>query len=489
MSPATRTASLLPRLRRRATSQRVALAGVALLAILMRVWDLGSRPGYDWDEPVYADIGASVAHGDGLFLKTPIGGEHAHYLFHPPFYFWLLGGWMRIFGTGIPSARLMAASMSLVVLTLLYTLMRRRWGAFALLPLAVLATDGWLLFSNRVSWIENTMLVIAVGAILAYDRALRSHRVSHYALAGALVGATVIAKHVGIYVLLAVLCTWIVVRGDHRGHLRLVGVALLVIGAYVVAMVLLFKHDYLSASHVQIERLTGHKEARGSIKGGGQVISALIGPYKVYVPTLTLSALSLLALARRSVIFLRRRGDASVVPDPVLFGWAAAAGLTFAASGLKMAHYFMLIEIPLLLYLASELIALVPERPPRRTFNLAVTGLVCLLAANFVTFDLRFASRHDNALGQLAAYARADLPPQAILLTEETIGTIAPQPYCKFFRVGACGPAADYVITYTSRTQAPPPDPRLTRLIRASKPVKVFHGFKETITVYKTPKT
>jgi hypothetical protein len=149
----------------------------------------------------------------------------------------------------------------------------------------------------------------------------------------------------------------------------------------------------------------------------------------------------------------------------------------------------MLIEIPLLLYLASELIALVPERPPRRTFNLAVTGLVCLLAANFVTFDLRFASRHDNALGQLAAYARADLPPQAILLTEETIGTIAPQPYCKFFRVGACGPAADYVITYTSRTQAPPPDPRLTRLIRASKPVKVFHGFKETITVYKTPKT
>ncbi|WP_028061981.1 ArnT family glycosyltransferase [Solirubrobacter soli] len=492
MSPKTLTRALPGRTLGALTLDRLALGAVFVLAILMRFPGLASKPGYDWDEPVYANIGASVANGDGLHLKADFGSQTVPYLYHPPFYFWLLGGWMRVFGTGIGPARFLAATMSIAVLALLFSLMRRRWGNLALIPLIVLATDGWLVFSNRVSWIENTMLVFAAAAIVVYDLALRSHRTRTYALAGLLVGATVIFKHVGIYVLMAVCITFVVVRRDVRGHLTLLAVALAVIAAYIAGMTLAFQdgtHNwFLDASQVQIERLTGHKESRGSISGLDQVVDAFIGPYIVFTMTLLLAGVSLLMVARRSLILVRRRFATDAVPDPVLYGWAAAAAITFAASGLKMAHYFMMVEIPLLLFLFSELMALKGERG--LTFkwaNIGIAAMVVILTANLVTFDLRFASRSDNALGQVRDYAASTLPADSLILTEETIGAIVPQPYCKFYKTRLCASRAQYVITYTSRTQAPPDDPRLKDLIARSAPIKVFKGFKETITVYATP--
>jgi hypothetical protein len=212
------------------------------------------------------------------------------------------------------------------------------------------------------------------------------------------------------------------------------------------------------------------------------VIEALLGQYKLFAMTLALAGLSLLAVARRAWLFVRGRG----VPDPVLFGWAAAAALTFAASGLKMAHYFMMIEVPLFMFLFSELAAL--PRRTRRVTTFALVALVVVLAANFVAYDLRIATRDDNALAQVRDYTARNLPPDALILTEETVGAIVPQPYCKFHRVGLCASRADYVIVYTSLTQAPPDDPRLARLIAASRPLRSFQGFKETITVYATPR-
>jgi 4-amino-4-deoxy-L-arabinose transferase-like glycosyltransferase len=491
VSPTATKRSLHLRALSAATNDRVALGAVAVIAILMRIPGLASRPGYEWDEPVYANIGASLAAGDGLQLKTDFGATEAPYLFHPPFYFWLLSIWMRVFGTGIASARYLAAVVSIAVLGLLLLLMRRRWGNLALIPILVLATDGWLVFSNRVSWIENTMLVFAAGAILAYDWALRTHRTRHFALAGLLVGATVIFKHVGIYVLLAVVCTWVVVRTDRRGHLALLGMAGAVVGIYVVGMTLAFRdgnHNwFLDASQVQIERLTGQRESRGSITGIDQVVAAFIGPYIVFSTTLLLAGVSLLLVARRSIVLLRRRLATDAVPDPVLFGWALAAAITFAASGLKMAHYFMMIEIPLFLFLFSEVMTLKEQHGhTRKWVNLGMAATLVVVAANFLTFDLRFVSRSDNALAEVRDYAAQAMPADSLVLTEETIGAIVPQPYCKFYKVGLCADRADYVVTYTSRTQAPPDDPRLKSLIARSKPIKTFKGFKETITVYET---
>ncbi len=49
------------------------------------------------------------------------------------------------------------------------------------------------------------MMVLAVGGLVVYDQAVRSGRMRSFAVAGALLGGAAVYKHVGIYVLVAVL--------------------------------------------------------------------------------------------------------------------------------------------------------------------------------------------------------------------------------------------------------------------------------------------
>jgi 4-amino-4-deoxy-L-arabinose transferase-like glycosyltransferase len=463
----------------------LAAAGILSAAAFLRLWSIGTRPGFDWDEPVYAAVGRSVAGGHGIYAKPSFGVDQGLYLFHPPFHFELLGAWFALAGAGIAQARVLTALASLVTLALLYVLLRRRWGAWALGPAAVLATDGWLVFTNRVSWIENVMMVLAVGGLVVYDQALRSGRLRSFAVAGALLGGAAVYKHVGIYVLVAVLAHWVLVRRrQRREHVILALAAGGVIVAYISGAILLtLSHGssaFLADSGVQLQRLTGHKASRGSI-GGGATLGALTGPYKVFALTLALSAAGGALVAWRGAQALRRRSMAAI-PDPLLFCWAASALVCFAALKLKMGHYFMMVELPLLLVLAAELR---PRLRDRR--RLALGLLAVVLAANMMTFTLRFVDRHDNALGAVAAYAASDLPPHALVLTEESVGSIIGQPYCKLTKVSACADRARYLMIYRSLTQAPPAISQLDGLLRYATPLRTFTGFKERITVYRAP--
>jgi 4-amino-4-deoxy-L-arabinose transferase-like glycosyltransferase len=455
------------------------LAGALLaLAAALRLWDIADRPGFEWDEPVYAEIGASVALGDGLQLKASEGVAGAPYLYHPPFHFLLLGGWFRVAGDGVAQARVIAALASVAVLGLLYVLMHRRWAGWALIPLVLLVVDGWLVFSNRIGQIENAMLVLGVAGMLLYDQALRTSRMRWFLAAGAMIGAACAYKHVAAYLLVAVAITWLVLRSHHREHAALLGVAALVVAAYVAAMTAIFRADFVDATIVQVERLTGHKDARGSIGDPGQALDALVGPYSIYAPTLALCCAAGLLLVRRTVVLLRR----GAVADPLLFGWAAAAVVWFAAMGLRMGHYFMLVEIPLYLFLASELLP-AARRLERRSAAVAVAAAALLLVANLGAVGHRMMLRSDNALAAVQRYADGSLPPRALVLTEEPVGTMIRQPYCKFHRVGACESRVGYVILYRSFTQRPPDDPRLAALVARSRPLARFDGWRERIVV------
>lgn len=456
----------------------VAVAALLLAAAALRLWDVGGRPGFEWDEPVYADIGASVASGDGLHLKSSEGVAGAPYLFHPPLHFLLLGGWFRIAGDGVAQARVVAAFASLAVLCLLYVLMRRRWSSWALIPFALLAVDGWLVFSNRIGQIENAMLVLGVAGMVLYDQALRTSRTRWFVAAGVTLGATCVYKHIGAYLLVAVAVSWLVVRSRHRGHAALFAAAALVVAAYLAAMTAIFRADFLDATIVQLERLTGHKEARGSIGDPGQALDALAGPYSIYAPTLALCFAAGLLLIRRTAALVR----GGAVADPLLFGWAAAAVVSFAALGLKMGHYFMLVEIPLYLFLASELLVAARRLAPRPAV-VAVAAAGLLVVANLGAVAERVILRSDNALAAMQRYAGDSLPPRALVLTEEPVGTMIRQPYCKFHRVGSCGSRVGYVVLYHSFTQRPPDDPRLARLVARSRVLARFDGWRERIAV------
>lgn len=482
--------------RRRVPSRHaveLALAlGVLLAAALLRLWDLRTRPGTEWDEPVYADVARHLAQGHGLQAKVPWGHVAQPYLFHPPFYFALLSGWMRLLGSDtIGSARLLAALAALLVLALVYALLRPRWGALgAAAASLVLATDGWLIYTNRVGWIENTMLILLVGGLLAYDRALRRGSRRLFALAGLLLAAAVAYKHIGAYGLGVVAAHWALTRRRHADHVALFAAAAALLAVDLSAMLVAFVshgHNwFVEDSKVQIQRVLGHKASRGSIHSASAAVDALLGPYKLFVGTLVLSALGGALVVWRTVAGLARRDLRRRVADPLLYAWALVAVLFLAALRLKEAHYFVMAEVPLLLYLFAELERWARTRPPAAGRRAVVALLALVLAVNGWTFVERFVNRSDDALGATRAFAQT-LPPNATFLTEESIGTDIPQPYCKLYEAGACVDAVRYVAIYRSQTQRPPQNATLDRLLVYSAPIARFDGFKERITVYRSP--
>jgi 4-amino-4-deoxy-L-arabinose transferase-like glycosyltransferase len=177
----------------------LAVFGLILAAAAaLRLWDLGRKPGWQSDETVYTDIAKNLATSGSLSEHIQYHTSWAPFLFHPPFYFLLLAGWFKVVGAGVPQARMLAVIASLVTLCLLMRLIWRLHGRGpALVTVTFLAFDGWLLYVQRVSYIENTLMVLIVAGFLLYERALRQPSAHRFVGAGAVLGCAFVFKHTG----------------------------------------------------------------------------------------------------------------------------------------------------------------------------------------------------------------------------------------------------------------------------------------------------
>ena len=108
--------------------------------------------------------------------------------------------------------------MTAVMQTLLFRLLWKLHGStkalFAVIPVVF---DGWLMYIERVSYMENALMVLIVTGFLLYQRALEKPSALRFALAGAVIGFAGAFKQTGVYVLLAVLLCWLVLVGPTRG--------------------------------------------------------------------------------------------------------------------------------------------------------------------------------------------------------------------------------------------------------------------------------
>jgi hypothetical protein len=461
-------------------------AGLLGLAALLRFWAIGGRPGFEWDEPVYTNVARHVSQFGTIQLKQPVGAVAQPYLFHPPFYFLLLGLWFRISSSSIAHARELAAGASIVVLALLWGLLRDQIGWRALVPVALVATDGWMVYENRVGWIENTMLVLGVAAYWTYARAVRSDSARLYLVAGTLLGLTGIMKHVGLYLVGAVLVHWFVTRGSRRQHLALLGAVAAVCTAYVVVMTLVYQgahgNWFLHDSTVQFERTLGHHERRGTVNSLSNVIGPIFDQYKIFYSTLAVFFAGVALVGYRLVQAIATRSLARIQQHALLFSWAFASIVVFGSIKLRFPHYALMLLIPLYAYLAEESFGF--ARTSRRRWLVGI-GIGMLLTANAVTYMQRFVSKDDNALGSVAAYVAANVPRSAVVVTEEPIGVLIPQSYCKLVETASCGRSARYVVLYRSHTQEPPTNASLEQKMAGARVLATFVGFKEQITVYR----
>jgi 4-amino-4-deoxy-L-arabinose transferase-like glycosyltransferase len=455
----------------------------------MRFWQITDRPGFEWDETVYTGIAENLNHTGIMSAKMQQGVPLTPYMFHPPYYFRLLAWWFSITAEGIGSARIWAALMSLVVLIILYLLLRLylpwKW---AVGSLAVVATDGWLVYENRLSYIENTVMVLVAAGMYVYAKS-SAHTLSGrskligYMAAGLLLGSAIAFKYIAAYVLLAVVINWLICWRDHRYHLALFG-SIGLMGLVALAMIApQSRASYIEAILIQLRRTDGSIASNGNVASLSDAIQPLMQQYWVFAPTVVVCALGGLCMILRVVQAVKRRTWSGLRQHSVLLAWAAAGILALSASKLRFPHYFIIVLVPLLCFTAVEMSKYLRREP--NLFSKILTGgvIVVCLAANAGTYQARIAAHQDNALGSAAAYISENIPKDDLVIADETIGAAITQPWCSVLRTYECVSQGKWLVTYESQTQRLPDDPALRETLTRSTAVGQFKGFKEDITV------
>jgi 4-amino-4-deoxy-L-arabinose transferase-like glycosyltransferase len=369
-----------------------------------------------------------------------------------------------------------------VLFRLLWKIHGPRTALFAIVPVAL---DGWLLYIERVSYIENALILFIALAFLLYQRALEKPSWGRFAVAGLAVGFAADFKQTGAYVFLAVLLCWLVTARAHRGHLVLLGVAAAVAAAYVIVMIRLYDvpgHDwFLQQSLVQVRRVLGLQDSGGTLTSPGGALHLLVAQYRYFVPSVLVALAAFGTVLARVLRCYRARSWAPARDNAVLFSWLVAGIVVFGVSALKFPQYFALILIPAYCFGWTELAR--REWRPAWKYLAAGTAVV----ASVATFLLALPAFSANTLEQAQQFAAARIPRRSIVVTEENIGDLIQQPWCTVEEAAACLHSAAYAITWRTYLQSSfsQGDPAFRELMKGAQRVTSFSGAVGTATVWK----
>ncbi|MFN2167749.1 MAG: glycosyltransferase family 39 protein, partial [Anaerolineae bacterium] len=146
----------------RAHRQRPFTAGflvlILLLAFGLRFYRLGAQS-------LWNDEGTSVALAQRDLVSMT---QDAARDIHPPLYYWLLGGWVRLFGTGEAAVRSLSALLGVVLVALTFTLGRLLAGRWTGLVAAFLAAvNPFQVYYAQEARMYMLLAVLTAGSMLA----------------------------------------------------------------------------------------------------------------------------------------------------------------------------------------------------------------------------------------------------------------------------------------------------------------------------------
>jgi 4-amino-4-deoxy-L-arabinose transferase-like glycosyltransferase len=471
--------------RRLALLSALAFAAVLCVATSLRLWHLGVSPAWQWDEAVYYRVAINLQHGD-LSEHSLFGVPWEPFLYQPPFYTLMLSRWFDLLGPSIYHARLLGvlltAAMQIVLFRLLWKIHGSTVAVLAAIPVMF---DGWLMYIERVSYIENALMLLLATGFLLYQRALERPSWQRFAIAGAAIGFAGSFKQTGVYAVLAVLLCWLISRRAHRGHIVLISVAASVIVVYVLVMILKFDvpgHDwFIGQSTTQIRRVLGLEYSGGTLTKPSGVLHLLAAQYRYFIPSVLLAVAAFISVVHRMAQCYRARSWGPAQANALLFSWVATGIVVFGLSSLKFPQYFALILIPAYCFLWTELIRW-EWRPAWKHTAVAVAA-----AAGLGSFALTVPVFSVNTLALVQQYAATKIPSNSIVVTEESIGDLIPQRWCTVEAASPCLGHATYAITWTTYLQSSftQGDAAFHQLMEGAVRVQTFTGAVGTATVWK----
>jgi 4-amino-4-deoxy-L-arabinose transferase-like glycosyltransferase len=458
--------------------------------------------GLEVDEPIYRDAAEFLLKLGYPSIRPAYLHPTIPFLYHPPFYFYVLASWFYLWGsTSYFTARMLSVTLSLIALLFLYLFMRQVFDKKrALLVLALVGGDLWTIFTNQAIYIENSQMILVILAMWVYWRVSTSSPSSParylgwYTLAGLLIGCAIIYKQIGGFLAVVVALHLLLQRKHWIGHSMLVGMVVLTVLSYVLLMHLTFGELFDSATLDQIHRTLGAKAAPGLNTNAQTAIYVIGNRYWVFMITVVgLLGGGILSLIRYLQALLRRRDSA----QPVLICWALGGVLFAFGISLKSPHYMILWIVPIYIFLAQEMTELFWDwrsqvQKLRITQHLLIQALgllVCVLflIANAFGYQGRFGTLPGDPLPEAAAYVNQNIPPNAVVLAKNYIGVDLVPPFLDIDLIKTPQEISrhrvSYMVLYWS-TSAPLPA-SLGPVSRYCVPMKEFDGFKDHIQVCK----
>ncbi len=456
-------------------------AVVIAIAVVLRFWHLATF-GWQDDEIVYYQVANSLMHHDGLTEKIPFGQPWSPFLYQPPWYPYILADWFRATTDSITSARILGVICSAFTLFFTWSLVRRlRGAACALYAIAPIAFDGWLLYVQRTSYIENLTLALVTAGMLAYARALDRPSWHRFALAGAVLAVAGCLKYTGLYAIVGVALCWLILRREHRQHLILLASFAAVVALDQALLIHSWGHWYLSETGAQLARVLGLYSSGGTLTSPGALIHLLFAQYKIYIVSFVIAVAAFILAARRLFICYRQRRWDSLQPQALLFSWAAAAVLVFGLSNLRFPQYFALVLLPLYLLWWTEVWSW------DRSTTLKVILGAAAVGAGLASFVSSGRAQSANPMAEVQAYAEHHIPAGAVVMADEQVGDLLKQPYCREQQAAPCMYHATYAITWNTYLQSTQKlgDVAFHQIFSGARPVWSASGFSGTVTVWK----
>jgi 4-amino-4-deoxy-L-arabinose transferase-like glycosyltransferase len=478
--------------RRQTTPARtyvLVFAGLLACGAVLRFWSLSTRPGWQYDEGVYTGVATNLLQHGTINEHITYGAAWAPDLYQPPFYFIILARWFALTGASIYHARILGVLCSLAMLVLLWRLLIRLHGpATALFAMVPIVSDGWLLYVQRISYMENVLLLLVTLGMLLYQQALDRPAWWRYAVAGGALGFAIAFKYTGVYVLGTVLLSWLIQRRAHRGHLLLLAVAVVTFAGCVLLEIRWFDvggHDwYIQQTMVQIRRVLGIQSSGGTLTSPTKAMHLLFTEYDVFAPSFLVALAAFATGLRRLWSCYRHRDWSPVQGNALIFSWMASAIVIFGFSSLRYPQYFALILVPMYAFFWTE--ARQWDWGRRKLGTLAAVAAVAGLASLYG----RVGAYDDNVFAQVQQYAATSIPPNAVVVADEAVGDLITQPYCREEYAEPCAGNASYAITWDTYLQTTWElgDAAYRTMMDGAVPVKTWTGFNGTVTVWKLRK-
>lgn len=385
-------------------SRRWALAGIVLCALVLCTAGLGSRPFWDYDEAIYAQITHDMA-GSADPLVTSRWGQP--FFEKPPLYFWLSMGLDSALKNPEWSYRLPSALAGVATVVLVMLIAFEVSASFtpALIAGIVLITTGAFIEASRQLRLDVLTVACIMLAVLFFEKGRRDPR--WYAGIGIALALGFLSKMV-IVLLAGVYMLW---RSIHLSEWSWLGSRFVWIGASIGALLVVPWHVYMTMHfggafwdgyfwHNVVDR-TGT-----DVLGGTQTIPEFLSYFFAYA-----APWSSFAVLTGIVSVVRVRSKSRTVEDKALF--------VFAATTLSLLAVFIFSRTRIFYYLlpvypfAAIMLGLSAERMIARFGIRARVSIVVLCAvAAWVTWGTAFHHFetfriNDQIVADEAAAARA----------------------------------------------------------------------------------